>query len=276
MNKKQSMMIAMAGAVLVAASQAQAQINYQNEDLLLNFRNTANTGAADVSVDLGPISTFLARTGTTVLNNGASSGYTPLFTEANLLDAFGGSLANVGFTAVAVDSASQTTWVTRAGTTQNYGDYPPDSVSATLVGDAVGGIGAGLGGAYATVVTHVDGNTNIASVASGQMLSYQSLASGLGQPSLINFTGENTTRYDGGSLESVVSTSGSTVYSALYLEPAGAAYGTYLGYFTLNGTTGELDYSAFVPVPCLSIAAVGTGVRVSWADTGWPTTTFTL
>ena len=110
MKNKQSILIAAAGAALAAALPAQAgQLNYQNEDLLLDFRNTGDLSAADVTVDLGQVSTFLNLTAATALDTTANHGYTPLFNETELINAFGGSLEGVGFTVVATDSASKTT-----------------------------------------------------------------------------------------------------------------------------------------------------------------------
>ncbi|MGD0815034.1 MAG: hypothetical protein ABSA83_15625 [Verrucomicrobiota bacterium] len=272
MNIKQSILTAMAGASLFAVSQAMAQITYHNEDLLLNFRNAVNTGDVDVTVDLGPVSTFLTLTGTTVLNNGANNGYSPVFTENELVTAFG-SLNNVAFTAVAVDAASDTIWVSRAGKFQPFGDFGPAQGDANTICGVVGVIGQGIGGGIGTTVTSLDASGKIVSVASGQALSYQSLATPFSQPSLIDFQGEDVSIYDGGSLENI-SQSGSTVYAALYKEPPSTygTSGTYLGYFTFNGSTGEVDYTSGVPTPSPSISQTGASVVVSWAATGYPLT----
>ena len=265
MNKKQSIIIAMAGAVLLAASQAQAQINYNNEDLLLNFRNTANTAAANVTVDLGQVSAFSALTGRTVLDGGAGA----VFTEAELLSALDGSLDNIGFTVVAVDTNSDTTWVTRAQPTitsiPQYAAQQPGLPNAINVVDQVGAIGRGVGGFDGTVVTAFGADGVI--VGSGAAYSYQSLAAPAEQPSVINFLGENTARAAGGLLESV--TTNNTVYSALWRVPvSGGGSDTYLGYFTFNGATGELDYTADVPIPLLGVSRFGASVVVSWPNTG--------
>ena len=270
-------MIAMFGAVLVAASQAQAQITYQNEDLLLNFRNTADTGWQDVTVDLGQISAFSALTGVTVLDasNGTNNSYTPLFTESELITAFGATLlTNVGFTAVAVDNISDTAWVTRVQATgtmpPQYSSAQPVSANAITVADQVGAIGRGASGFDGTIVTAF--GTDGVIVGSGQAYSYQSLAAPAEQPSVINFLGENTAGLAGGLLESVTGGS-NTVYSALWKVPvSGTGSDTYLGYFTFNGITGELDYTAGVPVPLLSVSKAGANVVVSWPNTA----TFTL
>jgi len=266
--------MAMAGAALVATPKAQAQITYHNEDLLLSFRNTLDTGAADVTVDLGQISTFLNLTCMTVLNNGVNNGYTPLFTESELITAFGGSLDNVGFTAVAVDNVSDTVWLTKAQpTVWAEPQYPPSQLGNPItVASRVGDIGLGLEGFDGTVVFSLDASGDIVSLDSGQAYSYQSLAAPADEPALINFGGEITGAYGGGLLESIT-TGNNTVYSALWLVPvSGSGAPTYKGYFTFNGATGELDYTAGIPVPPLSVSQVGTSVVVSWPATG----TFTL
>ena len=263
----------MAGAMLVAAaSPAQALITYQNEDLLLSFRNAINTSGSNVTVDLGQISTFSNLTCTTVLNNGVNNGYTPLFTENELMNSFGGSLNDVGFTAIAVDNVSETVWLTRTQPTVSAGpDYPPSQLGdISIVTSRVGQIGLGIGGFDGTSasVSSLDPSGKIVSVPSSDAYSYQSVASASDEPYLINFGGELTGEYVGGYLENV-STAGNTVYSALWMVPVKSAGApTYLGYFTFNGATGEVDYTAGPPVPLLSIAQSGASVVISWPNTG--------
>jgi hypothetical protein len=62
MNKQKSIIIAVAGVSLLAVSQVRAQISYNGDDLLLNFRNTSlinPVSGSDLEVDLGNINTFV-------------------------------------------------------------------------------------------------------------------------------------------------------------------------------------------------------------------------
>jgi hypothetical protein len=151
-----------------------------------------------------------------------------------------------------------------------YPAQQPVLFYANIVIGQLEAVGRGAGGFAGTVVTPF--GTAGVSLDSGQPYSYQSQAAPSEQPSLINFLGEETSRTAGGLLESVT-TGANTVYSALWEVPvSGTGPITYLGYFAFNGATGELDYTAGVPVPTLSISQNATSVIVSWPNTG----TFTL
>jgi hypothetical protein len=260
MNKKQTL-VTVAGAALLAGSQAQAQFNYANGDLVLNFRDPSNpTTVADVSINLGSISTFSALTGTTVLDNGVNNGYTPVFTEAELASAFSGS-TTIGFSAAATTSANDTSWITRsisAGTLT-----PPSPPSGPLESGSVNtltasllNIGDGAVGIGGTTFTSLDASGAIVQVGSSQQLSYQGSATQPSTPTQVDYNGaENVSVANGGALEST-STSGSTVYSALWEVPVSTslkagktAADTYLGYFTFNGTSDELDFTSVNSVP---------------------------
>ncbi|HEV7924127.1 MAG TPA: PEP-CTERM sorting domain-containing protein [Verrucomicrobiae bacterium] len=248
MNKK-TIILAVAGAALVAGSQAQAQVAYNNEDLLLDFRNTAATSDADVTVDLGQVSTFAsqAASSTVQLNVGAGA----QFTQSELLSAFGGSLASVGFTAAAGDNVSDTTWITRVVATPSLNAPTPVSAQPTLANaiTTVNQIGqVGVGAALGTGVTAF-GSANGSIVASGNAESYQNEATPSGEPANLNFRGLNTAGGAGGPLENIT-TGANIVYSALWEVPhSGQSLSDeYLGYFTFNGATGEIDFTA-VPEP---------------------------
>jgi hypothetical protein len=256
MNKNRSIMLAISGVALAAAFQAQAQFNYLDGDLLLNFRDPSNpTTVSDVSVNLGPVATFAGLTGTTVLNNGVNNGYTPVFTESELLSAFSGS-TSVGFTAAAANATSKTTWITRTETApglQGTATGTMSSGNALSVDGALNNIGLGAAGNNGTTFTSLDPSGQIVKVGSGQTLSYQGAATASGVPSVITYIGESTAT---GSMESTATlgSSGSTVYSALWEVPETTgrtpAPDTYLGYFEFDGANGEVEFvSAVSAVP---------------------------
>jgi hypothetical protein len=274
MQTRPLIMIATVGVALLAASHARAQINYLNEDVLLDFRNTTDTSGADVTVDLGQVSAFAALTAVTALDTVSNNGYVPLFTESELTNAFGGPLDGVGFTVAAVDSVSDTTWITRvqAGTTQpTYTSAQPSHANATTIANQIGLVAQGASGFDGTIV--IPFGTDGVIVASGQNLSYQTQATPANQPANLNFRGEITAAGAGGPLESV--TTGNTVYSAFWEVPYSGQglTNTYLGYFTFNGATGELDFTpanAVVVTPPTLACTLGTSnsVIVAWTNTG--------
>jgi hypothetical protein len=256
MHKRQSLMFALAGIALMAASQAQAQFNYSDGDLLLNFRDPSSpTTVADVTVNLGPITTFSTLTGTTILNNGANNGYTPLFTASELAAAFSSS-TTVGFTAAAANNATGATWVTRAEPsgpgTQGTSTGTMGAGNASSVDSSLNNIGLGAEGMNGTIVTSLDPSGQIVQVGSGQSLSYQGSATATGVPSVITYIGESTAT---GSLESTATTgsSGTTVYSALWDVPESPgrtpAPDIYLGYFTFNGANDQVSFTSVNAVP---------------------------
>jgi hypothetical protein len=267
MNKKQTLVV-MAGAALLAGSQAQAQFNYANGDLILNFRDPSNpTTVADVSINLGPISTFSALTGTTVLDTVANNGYTPVFTEAELASAFSGS-TTIGFSAAATTSANDTSWVTRSisgpsPSAPSPASGPLESGSVNTLTTALQNIGSGATGVGGTTFTALDPSGAIVQVGSSQQLSYQGSATQPATPTQVDYNGaENVSATFGGSLEST-STSGSTVYSALWEVPVSTslkagktATDIYEGYFTFNGTSDEMDFTSVNSVPEPSTSAL--------------------
>ena len=126
MNKKQTMMVALAGAALMAASQVQAQLTgYNDEDLMLLFRNSSTTTGNDAVVDLGKSSSFISQVtgdgGSVVLDTGtgftATAGFNS-FTSAGLVSAVG-SINQIGMSAVAEFSDTgdgNTLWLSRVVT----------------------------------------------------------------------------------------------------------------------------------------------------------------
>jgi hypothetical protein len=232
-------MIAVAGAAFLAASQANAQITYNGDDLLLNFRNTANVTGNDLEVDAGQISAFTALTSTKVVVSSS------LFQSV-----YGGAPSvslPVGFSAAAGDDTSSTVWMTRADTTPGTAPSTPPSQGASLtqneVVTAIDNIGAGAaagtaqGAKAATVTGATTGN------------SYQAQAeqnnTGTGQ-GIINFgSHENVAANKGGNIESIQTAAG-PVYEALWEVPvSGTGSDTYEGYFTFQNS-GEVDYTPAV------------------------------
>jgi hypothetical protein len=252
MNKKQTLMLAMAGAALVAASPTQAQISpaYSAGDLLLNFRNPSTTATTpDVTVDLGQISVFSGLTGTTALDTTANNGYTPLFTSSELNTAFGGSVSGIGFSAVAATAGDL--FLTRVQSTTSAPTTKSASVSGAAFNtfaNAVNAIGGGASGANGTVASSLDAGNRIVSVTTAQTQSYQSEGT-FNSGNTINYGGAiNTVAGAGGLMESAAGSS--PVYSALWEQAPNAASSadTYLGYFTFD-PNGEVDFTSVNAVP---------------------------
>jgi PEP-CTERM motif len=273
--------MAMSGAALVVASQAQAQFNYLNGDLVLSFRDSVDYASVpDVSVNLGSISAFAGLTGTTVLDvTGATPGYTALFTAAELQSVFNttaypftpanpttgapssGYSGTVGFTAAATTSANDTSWVTRAIsgptlTPPSSASGPVESGSVNTLTVALQNIGNGAVGTSGTTFSPLDSSGAIVSVGSSQQLSYQGSATQPSTPAQLDYNGaEAVTSTAGGPLESS-SVSGSTVYSALWEVPVSTslkagktATDTYLGYFTFDDADDIITFTSVNAVP---------------------------
>jgi hypothetical protein len=245
MTKQKSILIAVAGASLLAASQVRAQsFGYSADDLLLNFRNTASTTADDLEINLGPIT-------------GLSSYYDTQVVSAGLLQTvYGGapsaSLA-IGFSAAAADASGTTgtLWLTRAdstpGTAPTAGSAQQEFSTQNLVAAKIANIGTGanagtiLAAGEATVPGSTSGN-------SYQAQGEQSTAAGASGQATINYGGdENIAASKGGNIESIQTGSG-TVYEALWEVPVTGTADTYLGYFTFNAN-GAVDYTSVSAVP---------------------------
>jgi hypothetical protein len=268
MTKKRSIILAMSGAALVVASQAQAQFNYVNGDLLLNFRDPNNIGTVpDVSVNLGSISAFSALTGTTVLDvAGATPGYTALFSAAELQSVYNTTAnpsysGSLGFTAAATTSANDTSWVTRSIsgptlTPPTPASGPLESGSVNTLTAALLNIGNGAVGTSGTSFSSLDASGAIVSVGSAQQLSYQGSATSPSTPTQVDYNGaESVAAASGGALESTSAT-GSLVYSALWETPVSTslkagktATPTYLGFFTFDDADDIITFTSVNAVP---------------------------
>jgi hypothetical protein len=194
MTKKTSILIAMAGAALVAASQAQAQTTaYSQGDLLVNLRNPSSSSVPDFVVDLGAASGYNASTPLTVLDSsttalwagGAISG----FTDAQLQTAgtFGGlpSSGNVIGMSAAADTKTGnggnsivnywlTTPLSAAPTSTPTSSALELSISTagTLV-TAINNIGAGFSGGASPASDFTSLGAHDGTVVQGDTDSYQ-------------------------------------------------------------------------------------------------------
>jgi hypothetical protein len=268
MNKKQTIMLAVASASLIAASQAQAQIaTYNDNDLLLNFRNSSADSGSDVEVDLGNIGSFLTTVGsgnTVVLDSGTgynTSTFTTQFTGASLISTVGGSgqtdASEIGFSAGAENlsgTASPSTglntlWLTRqitpsqestGGTASFQGSAAAQNKTAQDIADI--GFEASSGG-DGTVLT---GAANAGVVLDSDTLSYHTLASTTASPDVISYNGSVTGT---GTSPIEATPSSGAVYEALWEVPvSGAGSDTYEGFFTFN-QNGEVDFTEVSAVP---------------------------
>lgn len=284
MNKKQSIILAVIGAGLVAATGAQAQVNYNDNDLLLNFRNSSTDSGNDVEVDLGNVSSFVSAVAalpneTAVLDSGANyntSSYAPQFSGSTLISTVGGSsqttAAEIGFSAAAENvngsgNAANTLWLTRQITTSQLqsggtpsvqaGNQPQDATANDI--ENIGGE-AGSPANFGTG-TEFSGSVNGGVVSDNDPESYHSLAKSIGSPDVINYG--NTVAGTGANPLEATPSAG-TVYEALWETPAaGEGADTYLGYFTFY-QDGEVDFSEVSAVPEPSTYAVfaATGLLV--------------
>jgi hypothetical protein len=264
MTKQKSFILAMAGAALVAASHAQAQVaQYSDDDLLLNFRNTSSATPPNVVVDLGNVNTFVSTVaalpgGTAVLDvAGATPGYANQFSAAQLTSTLGAASANnvIGFSAGAEDPTSDTLFLTRviSGPTLNGSTLTASAKQSASTQGATAQILQNIGLGY-NGGTQL-GTGNAATVSAGNSLSYSSTAvDGTGT---MNYKGgQATTPGAGGNLEGAQSGSGA-VYEALWEVPPSisrsnpGAPDVFEGYFTFLAD-GEVDFTtspSVSPVP---------------------------
>jgi hypothetical protein len=289
MNIKQSIMIAMAGTSLLAASPAQAQNTFNNEDLLLNFRNVTTPSDPNVTIDLGNVSTFLSAVagggGRAVLDSGG--GYTATvsggFAYSGLTDLFGAPSADnvIGFSAAAADSTGGTglLYLTRTQATGAYGAPADLSEQQSLTAQAttaqaIGFIGAETASVDATTLG--GSGANAVSYPSGDAYSYQSQAEDKANNNIVDYHGSQSTATGaGGVLESQQAGAGN-VYEALWEVPVDgdgddAGPDVYEGFFTFY-PDGEVDFTVanavFTTPPNLTISYAGGSVTVSWPNTG--------
>jgi hypothetical protein len=267
MMKQKSIMIALAGAALLAAAQARAQsFGYSADDLLLNFRDTASITANDLEVNLGPISALAAFQGTKTV------------VPASLVQSVYGlpsASVPIGFSAAAADASGTTgtLWLTRAdstpGTTPTTVSGQQEFSAQNLVAARIANIGDGANGG--TILAQ--GEATVPGATSGDSYQAQAEQSTAVEAQLIvNYAGdENIAPSKGSSIESVQN-GGGPVYEALWEVPVVGTPDTYLGYFTFQ-PSGEVDYTSAsvvtVPPQSLVIAINGpNSVQVLWPNTG--------
>jgi hypothetical protein len=253
MNKNQTIMLAMAGATLLASSQAQAGglTSYAYGDLLLNFRNTQTDTGNDVVVDMGNVSTFLSTVatdgGTVVLDNG--TGYSATaginYFSAGDLQTEVGSFNQVGMSAIAdaVQSGTATQkatlWLSRVVTSGQGSSSQVSGPNASLVKGYIQQIGgeassAGGDGNQSTLANSVNAAVVLASAPG----SYQNQGQAPGDPTTINYQG--VISVSGSALEAAPSAG--TVYEALWTTPPTGTSATYDGYFAFE-PNGEVVFS---------------------------------
>jgi hypothetical protein len=285
MKKNQTIMLALAGAMFVVAPRTFAQITYNNEDLLLNFRSITTQSDPNVTVDLGNVNTFVSTVaalpgGTAVLDSG--TGFTASlstgFSYAGLTGAVGTPASGnvVGFSAEAADSTgSGLLFLTRAQTTGTL--TPPTHVSfqqsltaQANTATAIHGIGLEASAnpslsPVPTVTTLAGSSANAVSYKSSDPQSYQTEGqASVGNPNSISFGGsQNIQTGAGGLIESTVNGSGN-VYEALWEVPVtGTGSDVYEGFFTFQ-TDGEIDFTtaavAAVPEPSTYGILAGLGL----------------
>jgi hypothetical protein len=264
--KKQTLMAAMAGAALLTTLQAQAQITYNNGDLLLNFRNTTiapGTGP-DVVVDLGTIANFSGLTGVTDLGNGS------LYNAGDLVTAFGsGNMANVGFSVagstkgvsgytpatayfVSINEASSSTYNSSSAYPLSTSTY--SSTRETDFSTAINNVGDGAAGLDGSAFLSPLGTSPTATAVKegSSAFDYDKLAS-VSPSTAITYNSGATA----GSMESAQ-------YAALWDVPQSGTGAAELGYFTFNDTTGDITYtsdiSSAVPEPSTYGLIAGIGL----------------
>jgi hypothetical protein len=274
MNKKQSIMLAMTGVLLAAASQAQAQNTYNNEDLLLNFRNYSTQTDPDVTVDLGNVSTFVNAVaalpgGTAVLDTGTgfTASFSTGFSYAGLTGLLGtpGTGNEIGFSAAAADtSGTGLLFLTRRQT--SAGLTPPSTASEQqgLTAQASTATAIANIGQETTIGTTLSGSGNNAVYySSGDANSYQSQGQDPANPNTIDYDGNQSTANGAGGKIELQQSGSADIYEALWEVPTTESGNsdTYEGYFTFQ-TDGEVDFTtvATVPEPSTYVLLVVTGV----------------
>jgi hypothetical protein len=275
MNKNKLIMLALVGAGLVAASQAHAQsdMNYNDNDLLLNFRNSSTGAGSDAEIDLGNVNTFVSTVAGlpgefAVLDSGTgyttpTAGYTPTFTGAGVIGAVSSTsdATSIGFSASAENlgatpgtAAHETLWLTRvisAGQTSTGGTASFQSTPSAQINTAndIQNVGfeaespANLG-----TGTALTGAGNGGVVSDTDPLSYHTLGRASVNSTTVISYGGNVTGTGTSPLEATPAL-GAPIYEALWeVPPSGSGSDTYEGYFTFN-SNGEVDFTEVSAVP---------------------------
>jgi hypothetical protein len=264
MTKQNTFMLAVAGAALVAASQARAQ-SYAAQDILLNFRNPNAITGNNLEVNLGPV------------QNLASGVVAPAALVTGVFGPIGTGAGDVsvGFSAAAA-TASGTTgelWLTRQDTAADAGANQPPSDLYTAPGQSpfstqnpiavkIGDIGLGYNGG--TPVAGYGNATTVVGATSGNSYQAQAEQNGGSGTATINYASESLSLSKGGNIESIQDGS-ANVYEALWDIPVTGTAPTYDGYFTFQ-TDGEVDFTSVTatPEPSSYVLLLTTGLG-AWA-----------
>ena len=293
MNKKRTIMLALAGTALAAVSQVQAQNTYNNEDLLLNFRNTTSPSGNDVTVDLGNVNSFVSTVagltgGTAVLDTGTgftattAAGLPTGFSYAGLTSAIGYASGNgIGFSAAGADSTGGTAllFLSRKQTSASLTPPSPASFQQSETAQAataqrIGFIGQETTGTVVnqTAPTTLSGSGNNAvSYPSSDTQSYQNEAQDTATHSVIDYATSQSTAASRGGLIEQIQTGGATIYEALWEVPAsGNGSDTYEGYFTYKPSNtlvgaGRAKYAFGCQAGSFSVSPSGT---IAWRSGG--------
>jgi PEP-CTERM motif len=272
MYKKQSIMLAVTGILLAAASQASAQNTYNNEDLLLNFRNYTTQTDPNVTIDLGNVNSFVSSVqalpgGTAVLDSGTgfTASFSTGFSYADLTGLLGAPSAGneIGFSAAAADGTGGTglLYLTRKQTSPGVPPTFPSGQQPLTAQAATASAIALIGQETTTGTTLPDSGANSVSYSSGDPDSYQQQAQDPANSFTIDYGGSQlTTTGQGGKIELQQNGAGD-LYEALWEVPTtdSGNSDTYEGYFTFQ-PDGEIDFTTTtVPEPSTYALLVVTG-----------------
>ena len=253
------------------AAQAQAQNTFNNEDLLLDFRNATTPTDNDVTVDLGNVNSFVSAVaglagGTVILDNG--SGFTATtgaglptgFSYAGLTSVLGTPSSGnaIGFSAAAADSTggTGTLFLTRIQTSASLtppspASFQQGSTAQATTAQHIGFIGQETTGTVlgSTVSVLPGSGNNAVEYSSGDAQSYQSEAQDTATHSTIDYAISQSTAASRGGLLEQKQTGAADIYEALWEVPvSGSGSDSYLGYFTFQ-PGGEVDFTTASAVP---------------------------
>jgi hypothetical protein len=278
-------MLAMAGATLVLASQAQAQTTYADQDLLLNFRNYTTQTDNNVAVDEGTVANLIAETiangtpttvgslsgATLALDEGAQNGYTPVFAAADLNSELGTPATGnkIGFSAAGTIQSAATLWLSRIILSPTL-----DPTSITQSGQAPNQIttanditSIGLESKNNGTTLGPSSTSQAVYYSSGDPESYQKIAesgtANQAQKNTINYGGSQLTTSGSGGVIEQQNNGSANIYEALWEVPEGSAGSggdTFEGYFTYQ-PDGEVDFTTTAaPEPSTYALLVLTGL----------------